>query len=71
MVRKTENSDFWEQNHFVNERGHRRKARLLKANRMETVSQLTTYYNSDMQKNISEHSTRQTSKSLATAADDQ
>ena len=43
----------------VNERGQRRRARLVKADRKVTVTQITTYYNRGMQKSISEHTTRQ------------
>ena len=46
---------------LVNERGQRRRARLVKADRKVTVMQITTHYNSGMQKSISEHTT-QTSK---------
>ena len=49
---------------IVNERGQRRKARLVEADRKVTVMQITTHYNSGMQKCISEHTTCQTSKWL-------
>ena len=39
----------------VNERGQRRRARLVKADRKVTVTQITTHYNSGVQKSISEH----------------
>ena len=38
------------------------RARLVKADRKATVTQMTRHYNSGMQKSISEHTTRQTSK---------
>ena len=40
----------------------RRMARLAKADRKVTVTQITTHYNSGMQKSISEHTMRQTSE---------
>ena len=43
-------------------RGQRKRARLVKADRKLTVTQITTHYNSGMQKSISEHRTPQTSK---------
>ena len=39
----------------VNERGQRRRTRQVKADRKVTVTQITTHYNSSMQKSISEH----------------
>ena len=39
---------------LVNERGQRRRARLVEADRKVTVTQITTRYNSGMQKSISE-----------------
>ena len=53
---------FCRQKHIVNERGQRRRARLVKADRKVTVTQITTHYNSGMQKSISEPTTGQTSK---------
>ena len=53
---------FCRQKRLVNERGQRRRARLVKADRKVTVTQITTHYNSGMQKSISEHTTHQTSK---------
>ena len=47
---------------LVNERGRRRRARLVKADRKVIEKQITTHYNSGMQKSISEHRTRRTSK---------
>ena len=41
-------------------RGQRRRARLVQADRKVTVTQITTHYNSGMQKSIPEHTTRQT-----------
>ena len=49
-------------NHVLNERGQRRRSRLVKADRKVTVTQITTHYNSGMQKRISEHTTHQTTK---------
>ena len=49
---------FCRQKHAVNERGQRRMGR----RRRVTVTQITTHYNSGMQKSISEHTTCQTSK---------
>ena len=40
---------------LVNERGQRRAARLVKADRELPLTQITTHYNSGMQKSISEH----------------
>ena len=51
-------------NSVVNERGQRRRARLVKADRKVTVTQITTHYNSGMQKSISEHKMRQTFKCI-------
>ena len=45
----------------VNERSQRRRARLIEADKV-TITQITTHYNSGMQKSISEHTMRQTSK---------
>ena len=48
----------------ANEIGQRRRAdkkKLLKADRKVTVTQITSHYNSGMQKNISEHTMHQTS----------
>ena len=59
MVRnsiKTSNEQqFCGQKRLVNERGQRRRARLVKADRTVTVTQTTAHYNSGMQKSISEH----------------
>ena len=49
------------QKRFVNKRGQRR-ARLIEVDRKVTVMQITTHYNSGMQKSISEHTTHKTSK---------
>ena len=46
----------------VNERGQRRRARLVEADRKVTVTQITTHYNGDMQKSISENIMCQSSK---------
>ena len=46
---------------LINERGQKRRARLVEAERMVTVMQITTHYNSGMQKSISEHTTCQNS----------
>ena len=55
-VRKTPSElQFYRQKCPVNERGQRRRARLVKADRK--VKQITTHYNSGMQKSISEHTT--------------
>ena len=43
-------------------RGQRRRARLVKADRKVTETQITTRYNSGVQKSISEHTICQTSK---------
>ena len=51
-----------EQKRLVNERGQRKRARLVEADRKVTVTQIPTHYNSGMQKSISEHTTRQTFK---------
>ena len=48
---------FCGQKRLANER---RRARLLRADRKETVTQITTHYNSGVQKSISEHTTDQT-----------
>ena len=66
MVRKTKNSErqFCTQKHLVNERGQKRRASLVKADRKVTVTQITTHYNSGMQKSISEHTTGQTSTGI-------
>ena len=53
---------FCRQKHVVNWRDQRRSAWLVKADRKVTVTQITTHYNSGMQKSISEHTTRQISK---------
>ena len=45
---------FCGQKRLVNERGQRRRARLVEADRKVTVIQITTHYNSGMQKSISE-----------------
>ena len=42
-------------------RVQKRRARLVEAGSKATVMQITTHYNSGMQKSISEHTTRQTS----------
>ena len=59
MVRKKKKTSseqqFCGQKHVVNERGQRRRARLVEADRKVTVTQITTHYNSGMQKSISEH----------------
>ena len=48
----------------VNERGQRRRARLVDADRKVTVTEITTHYNSGMQKSIFEHRTCQSSKRI-------
>ena len=45
----------------VDERGQRRRFRLVQAERKVTVAQITTHDNSGKQKSISEHTTCQTS----------
>ena len=60
--KKSSEQQFCGQKHVVNERGQRRRARLVKADRKVTVTQISTHYNSGMQKSISEHTTCQTSK---------
>ena len=61
--KKTSNEQkFCEQKHLVNERGQRRRATVVQAERKVTVTQITTHYNSGMQTSISEHTTRQTSQ---------
>ena len=66
MVRKTKKTSseqqFCGQKRLVNERGQRRRARLVKADRKVTVTQITTHYNSGMQKSISEYTTCQSAK---------
>ena len=57
-------SRFCGQKFIVNERGQRRRARLVKADRKVTEMQNITRYNSGMQNSISKHTTRQTSKSI-------
>ena len=47
--------------HLVNERGQRRRARQVAADRKVTVTQITMHYNSGMQKSTSEHTMCQTS----------
>ena len=47
---------------LVNERGQRKRARLVKADRKVRVMQISKHYNSGMQKSISEHTTHQASK---------
>ena len=47
---------------FVNERSQRRRNRQVKDHMKVTVMQITTHYNSGMQKSISEHTTLLTSK---------
>ena len=47
---------------LVDERGQRRMARLVEADKTVAVTQITTHSNSGMQKRISEHTSRQTSK---------
>lgn len=44
------------------ERGHKRSARPVQADRKATVTEITTQLHSDMQKNIPEHTKHQTSK---------
>ena len=53
---------FCGQQNLVNERGQRRRARLVEADRKVTVMQITMHYNSGMQKSNSEHTMCQTSK---------
>ena len=53
---------FCGQKHLVYERSQRRRARLVNADRKVTVTQITTYYSSGMQKRISEHTMHQTYK---------
>ena len=50
------------QKHVGNERGQRRRAGLVEADRKVTVTQIITHYNSDMQKSICPCTIRQTSK---------
>ena len=50
---------------FVHKRGQRRRIRLSKAYMKVTVQQITTHYNSGMQKSISEDTINQTSKCIA------
>ena len=63
MVRKTKKTSneqqFCGKKCLVKERGQWRRARLV-----EAVTQITTHYNSGMQKSISEQTTRRTSKWL-------
>ena len=47
------------QKHVILERGQRRRARLVKADRKVTVTQIATHYSSSMQKSISEHAKHQ------------
>ena len=53
----------WAKN-VVNEKGPKRRATLVKADRKVVVMHITIDYNSGMQKSISEHTTRQTSKRI-------
>ena len=56
MVQKTKKQQpLCGQKCLVNERGQWRRARLVKATRKVTITQITTHYNSGMQKSISEH----------------
>ena len=52
------------QKHLVNERGQRRRARLVKADRKVTGMKITTHYNSGMQNSISEHTRKELPISL-------
>ena len=52
-----------------NEGDQRRRARLVKANRKVTVTKITSNYNSGMKKSITEHTMRQTTKCMTTAAE--
>ncbi len=49
---------------LVDVRGQRRMGRLVGDDRKATVTQITTRYNQDMQKTISEHTTRRTLKQM-------
>ena len=68
-LRKTKKTSseqqFCGQKSAVNESGQRRRARLVEADKKVTVWQITTRYNSGMQKSISEHTSGE-----ATAAED-
>ena len=50
------------QKRIINERGQRRGARVVEADRKVTVTQISAHYNSGMQKSISEHTMCQASK---------
>ena len=62
MVRKTKIIQRAAVQHkrLVHERGRRRSVGPVKADRQVTVMQITTHYNSGMQKSVSEHTTCQT-----------
>ena len=45
---------------LIKERGPRRRARLVKADRKATVTQITAHRDSGMQKSVSDYATRQT-----------
>ncbi len=49
---------------LVDVRGQRRMDRLVRDDRKTTVTQITTRYNQDLQKTISEHTTRRTLKQM-------
>ena len=61
---KKASNDQWfcQQKGLVNESGQWRRVRLVKADRKVTVTEITTHYNSGMQKIISKHTMHQTSK---------
>ena len=61
---------FCGQEHIDNEGGQRRRARLVEADRKVTEMQITTHYNSGMQKSISENLSNPLS-GLATATENQ
>ena len=60
MVQKRENIQWAAVLCIVDARGQGRMARLVRADRKTTITQITTCYNRGMQKNISEHTTRWT-----------
>ncbi len=53
---------------LVDVRGQRRMGRLVRDDRKTTVTQITTRYNQDMQKTISESTTRRTLKQMGSSS---
>ena len=61
-LKSSSEQQFCRQKSLVNERGQRRRARLVDADRKVTETQITRHYNSGMQKSTPEHTMCQTSK---------